>query len=73
MQAKGHHRHNVLTLDVKSLELAVLTVQTEATSGPVEITDTASDKYEEPMSTDIWDVRWRRQTGGTTLVPAFHS
>ena len=56
MQAKGHHKHNGLTLHVKSLELAVLTVQTEATSGPVEITDIASDKYEEPMSTDIRDV-----------------
>jgi len=34
----------------------------------VEITDITSDKYEEPMSTDIWDVRGRRQTGGTTLA-----
>jgi len=62
-----------LTLHVKSLELAVLTVQTEVTSGPVEITDVARDKYEEPMSTDIWDVRGRRQTGGTTLAAVYYS
>jgi len=56
-----------LTLHFKSLEPAVVTVRTEVTSGPVEITDITSDKYEEPMSIDIWDVRGRRQTGGTTL------
>jgi hypothetical protein len=38
---------------VKFLELAVLTHQMEVTSGPVEITDIASDKYEEPMQIDM--------------------
>jgi hypothetical protein len=43
------------------------------TSGNVEITDIASDKYEEPISIDIRGVIGRRQTGGTTLVTAYYS
>jgi hypothetical protein len=62
-----------LTLHVKSLELAALTVPMEVTSGTVEITDIGSDKYEEPMLIDIWGVIVCRQTGGTTLVTVYYS